>query len=123
MSSEYLAKQYLNSQVDLNTVKQVKPMDDIANVNYVNASEEQAKKDYENFKMKLRKFKEAKSFDEAKEIAKTTFNAKNEITYFKPGKAKCAIIQRGSTLKIILDSDKEQICYSFAKKNHKMQTK
>ena len=116
MSTENIAKQYLNSQVNLNEIRTAEASDSLSSVKKVNSQELEAEKEYENFKTKITKFKEAKSFDEAKEIAKTVFNVKDEVTFFKAGNAKCVIVNRGKALRIILDSEKEQICYNFFEK-------
>ena len=101
MSKEdILAKQYLNSQINLNEIKQV------------NAD---AEVEYNKFKEKLKVFEGVKSISEAKEIAKSFLPCKNEKTYLKIGNAKCVIISRGDVFRICLDGEKEFTCYNIIK--------
>lgn len=113
-NSENIAKQYLNAQVNYDGIADAQ--DDLKSVKTVNLANEEALKEYEKFKQKLKVFNGLKSLSEAKETAKNVFNITNEINYYKAGFAKCVIINRANKLVIILDSDKELISYSFNQK-------
>ena len=107
MSKKDILNQYSLPDIDLNSVK------------VVNSSEEESQKEYDRFKERLSKLREPMSFDAVKELAKSMFDIKNEITYFKVGDGRCAIVNSGKSLKIILDSKKEQICYCFTAREQK----
>ena len=101
MSTEDIARQYLNSQINLNDIKQ-------ANID--------ADQEYNKFKEKLKVFEGITSISKAKEIAKTFLPCKNEKTYLTIGNAKCVIISRGDVFRVCLNSDKEYTCYNIVKK-------
>ena len=108
--SEKLKQNYLNYQKsDTETYK----------VKTVNLGEQEAEKEYEKFKNKLKVFDGIKHVKEAKELAKQMFNIKNEVNFIKAGNAHCVIINRINLLKVVLNSDKEVICYNFTQKERK----
>ena len=102
MSTEDIARQYLNSQINLNDIKQVN----------LDADQE-----YNKFKEKLKVFEGITSISKAKEIAETFLPCKNEKTYLTVGNAKCVIISRGDVFRVCLNSDKEYTCYNIVKKS------
>ena len=116
MSTEDIARQYLNSQVNLNDIKTADVKDDLSAVKSVNQAEVDAELEYNKFKEKLKVFKGVTSISEAKELAKTFLPCKDEKTFLKVGNAKCVIISRGDVFRICLDSDKEFTCYNIVKK-------
>ena len=105
--------QYLNSNVDLNTINRVQ--DELSSVKNVNAAQKEGENELNKLKQQLESFKGLYKISEAKELAKQLFHIRNEISYIKAGNARCTIISRANTFKIILDADKEVIVYSFNK--------
>ena len=81
-------------------------------------TEEDAQKEYENFKSKLKAFRNVKTVSEAKELAKKFLPVNNEINYLLVGNAKCVIISRRNLLRIVLKKDKEMVCYNFRVKEN-----
>ena len=79
-------------------------------------SEKIAKEEYEKLKTRIDKFKNLRTITEARSLAKDLFNIKDEINYIKAGDGCCTIINRADTFRIILNSDKEMICYNFLNK-------
>jgi len=115
-NSDNMIKQYLNSQVNLNEIKTGTVKDDVGAVKTVNKTEEDAIKEFESFKEKLKVFDGITSIDKAKQIAKGFLPIENEKNYLKIGNAKCVIISRGDVFRVCVDSDKEYICYNIIKK-------
>lgn len=103
----YIMKQYLNSQVDLEEVKSV------------NIQEEAATKEYEKFKAKLKVLDGIQSISEEKRLVKDFLPLDKEQSYLKIGNAKCVIISRGDVFRVCLDSEKEHLIYNIIKPTKK----
>ena len=116
MSIDNIAKQYLNSQVNLNEIKTSETSDGLSGVKTVNQTELDAEQALEKFKQKLKVFDGVDSITKAKELAKEFLPIKNEKNYLRIGNAKCVIISRGDVFRVCVDSDKEYICYNIIKK-------
>lgn len=123
MSTEDIAKQYLNSYVNLNDIKTAETQDDLSSVKSVNQSEIDAEQEYNKFKEKLKVFEGITSLSQAKEIAKKFLPCKDEKNYLRIGNAKCVIISRGDVFRICIDSDKEYICYNIIKQSDNKHSK
>lgn len=114
-NSQDIIKQYLNSQVDLNTIKTVEVSDDVSSVKSVNQAEIEAKQEYENFKNKLKVLDGVSSISKAKNLTKSFLPLNNEKSYLKIGSARCVVISRGNMFRVCLDSENEYICYNITK--------
>ena len=109
--------QYLNYQVDLNTINTVNS--DLASVKSLNTAQTEGERELNRLKKQLEEFKVVEKFADAKQLAKKLFNIQNEVSYLRAGTARCTIISRADIFKIILDSDEEIYIYSFSKKRGK----
>ena len=114
-NDNFIMKQYLNSQVNLNDLKTAPSQDGLTSVKSVNTQEEEAHKEYEKFKKKLKQLDGIDTISEAKRIAKEFLPLDKGKTCLKVGDAKCVIISRGDLFRVCLDSEKEYICYNIIK--------
>ena len=99
--------QYLNSQVNMNSIKTV------------NSAEEEAEKEYKGLLSKLKSFDAINNLAEAKEKAKEIFGIKEETSFFKVGKAYVTVQNQANLLRIIVNSSEELICYNYIKATDK----
>lgn len=67
----------------------------------------------ENFKIRLNRFKEVSTLEEAKSLLQRTMPMILDRTTFKVGDAKCIIINSDNHLRICFDSPSELISYDF----------
>ena len=65
-------------------------------------------------KKRLDNFANVSSLEDAQKLAAQILPAKQGITTFYVGNAKCSIINEKETLRICFDSNKEFICYNFS---------
>ena len=68
----------------------------------------------ENFKKRLEGFKNIKTKEEARELAKKIMPVNNERTVFRIGNAQCIVINRESLFRITLKTKTEYISFNFA---------
>lgn len=107
-SQEHKSAQQIN--INPNEINAIKLHNDLSSIKKINLSEQD---EYTRFTEKLKVFDSVKSFDEAKAAAKKFLPMNDEINYLVVGNAKCAIISRRNLFRIVLNSDKNVICYNF----------
>lgn len=98
---------------NIDALKYSNYLNNLSSGNDGNKYETDAEIEYKNFLNKVKVFDKITNLESAKQKARELFHINREISYIKAGNATCAIVNRANLLRIVVNSDKELICYNF----------
>ena len=75
--------------------------------------EQQKKKTVSDFLLRLEKFGDITTLEDAKDLAQKILPVPNDINTFKVGNAKCTVINREDMFRVCVDTPEKFISYDF----------
>ena len=75
--------------------------------------EQQKKKKVSDFLLRLEKFGDITTLEDAKDLAQKILPVPNDINTFKVGNAKCTVINREDMFRVCVDTPEKFISYDF----------
>ena len=75
--------------------------------------EQQKKKKVSDFLLRLEKFGDITTLEDAKDLAQKILPVPNDINTFKAGNAKCTVINREDMFRVCVDTPEKFISYDF----------